>query len=158
MKDSKRLARHVQQSLVEATGAIDRGVKHARFVVLIGTKVPAILIEAGFLTNSVEGRKLATSAYQHKIATAIAQGVIGFWGKKANHLLLELGGQNSPLSVLRGVDDVFEQTYKSTAIMLNNNNPFRVYIALVYYWGVSSCRSTASRDCDCCPVSDLSGI
>ena len=80
-EDSKRLARHVQQSLVEATGAIDRGVKHARFVVLIGTKVPAILIETGFLTNPVEGRKLATSAYQYKIATAIAQGVDGFLGK-----------------------------------------------------------------------------
>ena len=80
-EDSKRLAKHVQQSLVAATGAIDRGVKHARFVVLIGTKVPAILIEAGFLTNPVEGRKLATSAYQHKIAIAIAQGVDSFLGK-----------------------------------------------------------------------------
>ncbi len=80
-EDSKRLARHVQQSLVAATGAIDRGVKHARFVVLIGTKVPAILIETGFLTNPVEGRKLETTAYQYKIATAIAQGVDGFLGK-----------------------------------------------------------------------------
>lgn len=80
-EDSKRLARHVQQSLVQATGAIDRGVKHARFVVLIGTKVPAILIETGFVSNPTEGRKLATTAYQNKIATAIAQGVDRFLGK-----------------------------------------------------------------------------
>lgn len=91
-EDSKRLARHVQQSLVEATGAIDRGVKHARFVVLIGTKVPAILIEAGFLTNSGEGRKLATSAYQHKIATAIAQGVDRFLGKTGESPFVSAGG------------------------------------------------------------------
>jgi N-acetylmuramoyl-L-alanine amidase len=80
-EDSKRLARHVQDTLVQNTGAIDRGVKHARFVVLIGTKVPAILIETGFVSNPVEGRKLATSAYQHKIATAIAEGVDKFLGK-----------------------------------------------------------------------------
>ena len=80
-QDSKRLARHVQDALVQNTGAVDRGVKHARFVVLIGTKVPAILIETGFVSNPVEGRNLATSAYQHKIATAIAQGVDKFLGK-----------------------------------------------------------------------------
>ena len=80
-EDSKRLARHVQNALVQNTGAVDRGVKHARFVVLIGTKVPAILIETGFVSNPVEGRKLATSAYQHKIAAAIAQGVDKFLGK-----------------------------------------------------------------------------
>lgn len=80
-EDSKRLARYVQQALVHSTGAVDRGVKHARFVVLIGTKVPAILIETGFVSNAVEGQKLATSAYQHKVATAIAQGVDRFLGK-----------------------------------------------------------------------------
>ena len=80
-EDSKRLAKHVQQALVQATGAVDRGVKHARFVVLIGTNVPAILIETGFLSNPMEGRKLTTSAYQHKIANAIAQGIEKFLGK-----------------------------------------------------------------------------
>ena len=80
-EDSKRLARHVQDTLVQNTGAVDRGVKHARFVVLIGTKVPAILIETGFVSNPVEGQKLTTSAYQYKIATAIAQGVDRFLEK-----------------------------------------------------------------------------
>ncbi len=80
-EDSKRLAQSVQQALVQSTGAVNRGVKHARFVVLIGTKVPAILIETGFVSNPTEGQKLATSAYQHKIATAIAQAVDRFLGK-----------------------------------------------------------------------------
>ncbi len=80
-EDSKRLASHVQQALVQATGAINRGVKHARFVVLIGTNVPAILIETGFVSNPTEGPKLITRAYQHKIATAIAQGIEKFLGK-----------------------------------------------------------------------------
>lgn len=80
-EDSKRLAGHIQRALVQTTGAVDRGVKHARFVVLIGTNVPAVLIEAGFISNPTEGGKLRTSAYQHKIAIAIAQGIENFLGK-----------------------------------------------------------------------------
>ena len=81
-EDSRRLAEHVQRSLVQTTGGVDRGVKHARFVVLIGTKVPAILIEAGFVSNSTERQKLVTTAYQSKIAAAIADGVDAFLGKR----------------------------------------------------------------------------
>ena len=40
-EDSHRLAKRVQQELVAATSAADRGVKHARFVVLIGTRCPS---------------------------------------------------------------------------------------------------------------------
>lgn len=74
-EDSRRLAKHVQQELVAASGATDRGVKHARFVVLIGTRVPAILIETGFVTNPTEGQKLNSDNYQQKLATAIVRGV-----------------------------------------------------------------------------------
>ncbi len=79
-RDSRRLAEHVQRELVAATGAADRGVKHARFVVLIGTKVPAILIETGFLTNPTEAQKLTSDTYQQKVAAAIVQGVEKFLG------------------------------------------------------------------------------
>lgn len=77
-EDSRRLAAHVQQELVAATGAADRGVKHARFVVLIGTSVPAILVETGFVTNPTEGEKLTSDVYQQKVAAAIAQGIEKF--------------------------------------------------------------------------------
>ena len=80
-EDSRRLAEHVQQRLVQVTGAVDRGVKHARFVVLIGANVPSILIETGFVSNPTESRKLTTPAYQHKIATAIADGIDKFLEK-----------------------------------------------------------------------------
>ncbi len=79
-KDSRRLAQHVQRELVAATGAADRGVKHARFVVLIGTSVPAILIETGFITNPTESKKLTSDTYQEKVAAAIVRGVEKFLG------------------------------------------------------------------------------
>ena len=97
-EDSKRLAGHIQQALVQTTGAIDRGVKHARFVVLIGTNVPAVLIETGFVSNPAEGRKLTTPAYQHKIATAIAQGIEKFLGKTDETPLVE--NSNPKLAVI----------------------------------------------------------
>ena len=84
-KDSRRLAAHVQRELVGATGAVDRGVKHARFVVLIGTKVPAILIETGFISNPNEATKLTSETYQMKIASAIVKGVEKFLGA-AEHI------------------------------------------------------------------------
>ena len=79
-EDSRRLAKHVQQELVTATGAADRGVKHARFVVLIGTSVPAILVETGFVTNPTEGKKLTSDTYQQKVASAIVRGIEKFLG------------------------------------------------------------------------------
>lgn len=88
-EDSRRLAEQVQQRLVQVTGAADRGVKHARFVVLIGANVPSILIETGFVSNPTEGKKLTTSSYQHKIATAIADGVDNFLKKMGETPLVE---------------------------------------------------------------------
>lgn len=70
---SKQLAAAVQTELVTATGRLDRGVKRAEFHVLTRTKMPAILVEVGFMTNRLECALLLTEAYQRKCATAIAR-------------------------------------------------------------------------------------
>lgn len=72
---NRRLAQVIHKQLIRATKAKDRGVRNAPFRVLSGTKVPAILIEVGFLTNLKEARKLAKKGYQRQIATGIAKGV-----------------------------------------------------------------------------------
>ena len=74
-EESHRLAQFVQSELADSTNAKDRGVKQAPFVVLIGTKVPAILVEVGFLSHTIEADKLTKKAYQHSIAEAIANGI-----------------------------------------------------------------------------------
>ncbi|HJT79752.1 MAG TPA: N-acetylmuramoyl-L-alanine amidase [Chthoniobacterales bacterium] len=53
----------------------DRGVKHARFHVLRDVKIPAVLVECGFLSNSAEGQRIATAQFRQDVAAAIAQGV-----------------------------------------------------------------------------------
>jgi hypothetical protein len=50
-------------------------VKHARFHVLRGVKIPGVLVECGFLSNTNEGQRIATAQFRQDVATAIAQGV-----------------------------------------------------------------------------------
>jgi N-acetylmuramoyl-L-alanine amidase len=40
--------------------------------------VPAVLVETGFLTNPVEGRRLRSPAYQARVARGLADGVAAF--------------------------------------------------------------------------------
>src|SRR5437763_5708913 len=53
----------------------DRGIKRARFAVLRLTKVPAVLIEGGFLTERAESRLISNKDWRGKLAAAIATGV-----------------------------------------------------------------------------------
>jgi len=53
----------------------DRGYKRARFVVLRLAECPAVLVEAAYLSNNLEARKVAAAAYRDQIAAAIADGV-----------------------------------------------------------------------------------
>lgn len=76
--DSSRLAYAVHESLIQATGATDRGVQQAPFYVLMGLEAPAVLVEVGFISHPAEGKKLADDEYQATLAQAITRGVGGF--------------------------------------------------------------------------------
>ena len=72
------LAHCVQRSALRATGAPDRGVRRARFVVIRDAPCPAILIEGGFLSNRAEEQRLLTADYREKLAKAIADGILDY--------------------------------------------------------------------------------
>jgi N-acetylmuramoyl-L-alanine amidase len=69
------LAAAVHASVLTRVQAFDRGVRHARFKVLRHIRIPAMLLEAGFLNNPSEGMRIATTQYRQQLAAAIAQGV-----------------------------------------------------------------------------------
>lgn len=69
------LSAAIHRSLLEELGAVDRGLKRARFAVLRSSECPAVLIEAGFLSNPAEARKIGTSSYRQDIAEAIGEGI-----------------------------------------------------------------------------------
>jgi N-acetylmuramoyl-L-alanine amidase len=72
---SKELADIVLKRMIAATGSRSRGVKHGNFAVIRDTKMPAILIEGGFMTNEAERKKIKDKAYLKKLADSIAKGV-----------------------------------------------------------------------------------
>ena len=72
---SKELGLEVLRKAIVQTGARSRGVKQANFAVVRETKMPAILIEAGFLSNPKEREKLQDRKYLQGLAKGIAQGV-----------------------------------------------------------------------------------
>jgi uncharacterized lipoprotein YddW (UPF0748 family) len=76
---SKSLATKVQNRLIESTGAKDRGVKTASFVVIKKTNMPSVLIECGFISNANEEAKLKTEAYQKLLSNSISGGVFDYF-------------------------------------------------------------------------------
>jgi N-acetylmuramoyl-L-alanine amidase len=78
--EARELARSVQAQLVRTVRARvgpvrDHGVKQALFYVLLGTKMPSILVETAFLSNADEEKRLKSARYQEATAEAIARGV-----------------------------------------------------------------------------------
>jgi len=54
----------------------NRGVKTARFYVLKGVRVPAVLVEVGFLSNRYEESNLKKPSYRQQIARSLAKGIL----------------------------------------------------------------------------------
>ncbi len=78
LRESAQLARLVQDSAARIHPGGDRGVQQAGFTVLTTARRPAILVETGFATNRTDGAYLASSLGQHKIASAIADGIVAY--------------------------------------------------------------------------------
>jgi len=76
--ESIRLASFIDRVIARNLNIRILGVKAANFHVLRGTRMPAVLIEVGFLSNYDEECKLKNSYYRQQIANAIAQGIEGY--------------------------------------------------------------------------------
>ncbi len=71
-----KLARIVQNQLIKATKANDRGIKpRDNLYVLKKTYMPAILVEVGFITNAREEHLLNEREYLYLLMNSVAQGV-----------------------------------------------------------------------------------
>lgn len=74
-KEALSLAQSVQTSMLRETKLPNRGVKVANFAVLRQTKMAAILVECGFMTNRIEAALLKTESYRLIAARAIVKGI-----------------------------------------------------------------------------------
>ena len=78
LRESARLAELVQGRAAGVHPGGDRGVQQAGFMVLTTARRPAILVETGFATNPIDGAFLASALGQHKLASAIADGIVAY--------------------------------------------------------------------------------
>jgi N-acetylmuramoyl-L-alanine amidase len=94
--DAFALAQIIHRHLTGATGAHSRGVRQAPFVVLAGARMPAVLVEIGFISHPEEGRLLGRDRYQERIAAALASAVREFGVQVLSRRLLAATGSDAP--------------------------------------------------------------
>lgn len=80
IEESTRLANDVHKSMIQGmkkkySGIVDHGVKQAPFYVLLGARMPSILIETSFISNKRECRRLLTESYRNAVCHAITDGI-----------------------------------------------------------------------------------
>ncbi len=74
--DQHPFAKSIMEALLAGTGAIDKGIiQRPNLVVLRETKMPAVIVETGFISNPEEEKILYTEKYQDKIVESIVKGI-----------------------------------------------------------------------------------
>lgn len=82
-----KFATNIQNELIKITGANNRGVKEQKkLVVLNSTKMPAVLVEVGFVSNFTERTLLLFNSYQKEIAQAITNGICKYYKKEVKSM------------------------------------------------------------------------
>jgi N-acetylmuramoyl-L-alanine amidase len=81
--ESKILCQFIQKGLVDNLNhkysrIVSLGVKKAPFYVLVGARMPAALVEASFLSNSQEAKRLRSQNYRDQIARGLYSGIIAY--------------------------------------------------------------------------------
>lgn len=73
------LADSIQSSILEAIPEMnDRRVRQANFYILRNTRMPAALVEVGFVTGADDAPRLRDPAFRSRMAAAIARGILRY--------------------------------------------------------------------------------
>ena len=80
LEDSITLAHRLQGAAVGGMGKVldevkDLGVKKALFYVLVGARMPSVLVEMFFISNREEGRAMSQGLYQDAMVDALFDGI-----------------------------------------------------------------------------------
>jgi N-acetylmuramoyl-L-alanine amidase len=80
LEDSISLAHQLQGAVVSGmsrkmSDVKDLGVKKALFYVLVGARMPSVLVEMFFITHRVEGRAMNDEGHQDAMADALLEGI-----------------------------------------------------------------------------------
>lgn len=80
-ESNKAVGEIFQTKLIEATQAINRGIKISPLLyVLNSTKMPAVLLELGFINNFNDIKELRKATYRDNLAAAIEKAICKYFG------------------------------------------------------------------------------
>lgn len=121
MDQSIQLAEAVQNALVRTAGRANKGVRQAPFWVLVGTSMPAILVELDYICNPAMEKFMASEEGQDKLALAIYQGIERFRrnssktvGKKGYPTTEDVREAEESVAARAAVSDVNETSQATT--------------------------------------------
>ncbi|MCM1145558.1 MAG: N-acetylmuramoyl-L-alanine amidase [Blautia sp.] len=119
-RDNKRLAQLIGQQTARNAGAAERELRgNAEFHVTGSTKMPACLIETGFLSNAAERGKLITPEYQEQLAEGIVNGVAYYFHPKTMYLTFDDGPSEE--NTTRILDILKARGIKATFFLIGEN-------------------------------------
>ena len=78
LADDKKLAKLIYDRLVKYTGLKGRGIKEANFWVINQNKIPAVLVEGGFMDGTEDYKVITSDEGQTAYAKAVAEAIIEF--------------------------------------------------------------------------------
>jgi N-acetylmuramoyl-L-alanine amidase len=76
------LGYYIQQEMIKKTNFKNRGVKFGNLYVLRNNKQPSVLLELGFLSNSIEEAIIRTDSYRDKVTDGIINGLKLYFSQK----------------------------------------------------------------------------
>ena len=80
-RESAELAQDICNAIDNSLVARNRGVKTARFYVIKFTRIPSVLVEAGYISNKFEELKFKDDNYSDRMADVIAKGILAYKNK-----------------------------------------------------------------------------
>ena len=72
------LANAIQSTIAAGLGTPNRGVKFARYKVLRRCRVPAALMEGGFISTSKERARILDPKYRQRLAELVGEGILRY--------------------------------------------------------------------------------
>lgn len=78
-EESKKLAEYIQNELIKLRPENNRSISPGDYYVLNKAPCTAVLIEAGFISNSIDRKYLQNKKYQQSMADSIKNGIISYF-------------------------------------------------------------------------------
>lgn len=120
LEQSILLAGFVQQQAKAIGGRDDRGVKQAGFLVLRETAMPAVLVEAGYLTHHDEEEYLASEEGQQLMAESIFEG-FNLYKNRMEENTVNAASKPKPIAAAKG-GSVQKQPTSPKAVPVSNKD------------------------------------